>query len=218
MTTCDFRVTGFYLYLGGRNMALVKCPECGRENVSESTNSCPACGFNVREHFEIIAKREDDERRTTIELLKVEDTKKRFETIKIPEKPSYPYFKFIGVFLFILIVIYGGGFYSILCLPLFIVLLKSIMSKYNKNLENYNLALKDFEMYKNQVIQEENEAYKTALAEADAIVNAPRCPQCGSINIKPISTVNRIISVGMVGLASSKIGKQYECKNCKHKW
>ena len=48
--------------------------------------------------------------------------------------------------------------------------------------------------------------------------NQLKCPVCGSTNVKRISTLNRIVSVAAVGLASSKIGKQYECKNCKHKW
>lgn len=30
-------------------MALIKCPECGRENVSDSALKCPGCGFNIRE-------------------------------------------------------------------------------------------------------------------------------------------------------------------------
>lgn len=46
----------------------------------------------------------------------------------------------------------------------------------------------------------------------------PKCPNCGSMNTNYISTLNRAISVGTVGLASSKIGKQYECKKCKYKW
>lgn len=37
-------------------MALVTCPECGRENVSDKTISCPSCGYNVREHFENLEK------------------------------------------------------------------------------------------------------------------------------------------------------------------
>lgn len=48
--------------------------------------------------------------------------------------------------------------------------------------------------------------------------NQLKCPICGSTNVKKISTLNRTVSVATVGLASSKIGKQYECKNCKHKW
>lgn len=32
-------------------MALVQCPECGKENVSSNALSCPGCGFPLREHF-----------------------------------------------------------------------------------------------------------------------------------------------------------------------
>ena len=44
------------------------------------------------------------------------------------------------------------------------------------------------------------------------------CPRCGSISIKDITTVKRAASVVAFGLASGKIGKQYECKNCHHEW
>lgn len=44
------------------------------------------------------------------------------------------------------------------------------------------------------------------------------CPMCGSKKIKKIGTMSRATSVAIVGLASSKIGKQYECDDCKHKW
>lgn len=45
-----------------------------------------------------------------------------------------------------------------------------------------------------------------------------KCPICSSTNVKKITTANRLMSVATFGFASSKIGKQYECKNCKHKW
>ena len=32
-------------------MALVICPECGKEKVSDSAVNCPDCGFPIREHF-----------------------------------------------------------------------------------------------------------------------------------------------------------------------
>ena len=28
-------------------MALIYCPECGRGGVSDSSNACPGCGFNI---------------------------------------------------------------------------------------------------------------------------------------------------------------------------
>lgn len=40
------------------------------------------------------------------------------------------------------------------------------------------------------------------------------CPYCGSTNISKIGTLNRAVSVGLLGLASSKIGKQWHCNNC----
>ncbi len=48
--------------------------------------------------------------------------------------------------------------------------------------------------------------------------NIPKCPTCGSTNIKRISALNRAVSIGMLGVFSGKIGKNYECLNCKAKW
>lgn len=33
-------------------MALIKCPECGRENVSDIAEMCPECGYPVKKYFE----------------------------------------------------------------------------------------------------------------------------------------------------------------------
>ena len=40
------------------------------------------------------------------------------------------------------------------------------------------------------------------------------CPYCHSTNTEKITTLNRSISVSLVGAASSKLGKQWHCKNC----
>lgn len=32
-------------------MALIKCPECGKENVSDSAEVCPNCGYGIKKHF-----------------------------------------------------------------------------------------------------------------------------------------------------------------------
>lgn len=44
------------------------------------------------------------------------------------------------------------------------------------------------------------------------------CPVCGSHVVKKLTTADRAVSVAAWGLASGKIGKQYECKDCGHKW
>lgn len=45
-----------------------------------------------------------------------------------------------------------------------------------------------------------------------------KCPICGSHYVVKIGVLNRAASVHFWGLASSKIGKQYECKDCHHKF
>ena len=46
----------------------------------------------------------------------------------------------------------------------------------------------------------------------------PKCPTCGSTNIKKISSTKRWLSTGIFGLASSNIGKTMVCGSCGYKW
>ncbi|PNV62831.1 hypothetical protein C0033_07385 [Clostridium sp. chh4-2] len=46
----------------------------------------------------------------------------------------------------------------------------------------------------------------------------PKCPTCGSTNIKPISGTERATSIIGLGIFSKKINKSYKCLNCKHTW
>lgn len=48
--------------------------------------------------------------------------------------------------------------------------------------------------------------------------NLPKCPTCHSYNVRPISSLNRAVAVFAWGLFSNKLGKTYECLNCKYKW
>ena len=66
----------------------------------------------------------------------------------------------------------------------------------------------------------QQEARNNAIAKTNnkQSTNIPKCPTCGSTNVKHISTLNRAVSIGVFGLFSSKIGKNYECLNCKMKW
>ena len=67
--------------------------------------------------------------------------------------------------------------------------------------------------------QSQQEARNNTIAKTNNTQsNTPKCPTCGSTNVKHISTLNRAVSIGVFGLFSSKIGKNYECLNCKMKW
>ena len=58
--------------------------------------------------------------------------------------------------------------------------------------------------------------YEKILAERTA--NAPRCPTCGSTDLKKIDALDRAISVSFLGLASGKIGKSFKCNHCGYMW
>ena len=50
------------------------------------------------------------------------------------------------------------------------------------------------------------------------VVNVPKCPTCGSTNIKRISATERATSILGLGIFSKKINKTYKCLNCNHTW
>ena len=85
--------------------------------------------------------------------------------------------------------------------------MKKYKSKYNSNSSSVTISKASMPV---------QSALKTSLTNQQA--NIPTCPTCGSTNIKHISTLNRAVSIGVFGLFSSKIGKNYECLNCKSKW
>lgn len=48
--------------------------------------------------------------------------------------------------------------------------------------------------------------------------NRPKCPNCHSTNIKPISGTERAMSIMGLGIFSKKINKSFKCLNCKYTW
>lgn len=58
----------------------------------------------------------------------------------------------------------------------------------------------------------------TSIKKPDTESNVPKCPTCSSTNIKKIGSVNRAVSIALLGIFSSKIGKQFQCLECGYKW
>ena len=48
--------------------------------------------------------------------------------------------------------------------------------------------------------------------------NIPKCPTCGSTDIKKLSTTSKVLGVGLLGLASKTVGKTYKCNKCGYYW
>lgn len=72
----------------------------------------------------------------------------------------------------------------------------------------------DYEYVRTEMAKLQAEAAFRA-ARQDSV---PKCPNCNSRNIQPISNTKRVASTAVMGIASSTIGKSYECKDCKYKW
>ena len=89
--------------------------------------------------------------------------------------------------------------------------------------ENLELAKTNYEQYEIEK-RKEDERHREQLRQSyeehniKEAINHPICPMCGGRNTMKISTASRATSVALVGLASSKIGKQYQCKTCGYKW
>lgn len=49
-------------------------------------------------------------------------------------------------------------------------------------------------------------------------LNKPKCPTCGSTNVKKIGGWERGVSVAVLGVFSNKINKSFKCGNCGYTW
>ena len=45
--------------------------------------------------------------------------------------------------------------------------------------------------------------------------NSIKCPYCQSTNTKKLDVIDRGVSFGIFGFASSKVGKQWHCNSCR---
>lgn len=90
----------------------------------------------------------------------------------------------------------------------------------NELRENYKN--KKWQEIEQQKEYEQSIKLSAALDHGKAILEeqarTPKCPSCGSANISKIGTLNRMVSTGFLGLASSKIGKTHKCNNCGTTW
>lgn len=57
-----------------------------------------------------------------------------------------------------------------------------------------------------------------ANAQAQELLNKPKCPTCGSTNIKKIGGIERGASIAAFGIFSKKINKTFKCCNCGYTW
>lgn len=74
----------------------------------------------------------------------------------------------------------------------------------------------DIEKYKISTLKDSKNMSK--LLSKSVADNKPKCPTCGSTNIKKISTTSKVVGAAMFGLFSKTARSQFECQNCHYKW
>lgn len=192
-------------------MSLVKCPECGRENVSDSAESCPNCGYGIKKHFDQIKRAQEIERNHQMKL----------NMVKMPEKPKQFNICYKLAIFFAVVAIITIPAYKEASVGIALVLMASAIwmyfegaKQYARELEKYELSISDPNKYKEiEVINKEIQAYKK-----DA--KTPSCPYCNSKNVVKISMVGKVVKTEALGLvgAMDDAGKTYRCNNCGSKW
>lgn len=54
--------------------------------------------------------------------------------------------------------------------------------------------------------------------EKPDVPNEVKCPTCGSSDVERVSSLEKAVNIGMFGLLGNKRTKQFRCNNCKYMW
>lgn len=65
---------------------------------------------------------------------------------------------------------------------------------------------------------EKEQASKPIRISDSAPQSLPHCPTCNSTNVKKISAGAKAVSVGLFGIFSQKVKRQFHCNNCGYEW
>lgn len=180
-------------------MALINCPECGREGISSSAVACPNCGFDIRGwqkklEDEKLAIEKDEKAKENLRIQAEKEEANRQRIINsIPDPTMYgkiKYYVIIGA-VGILFAIAGGPGW-------FVIALLGCGAYFGYSYMDYKKWLDDPETYKiDKAMQlaEKNAAMGSTEVIQPTTVNGNGvlfCPKCGSEDIsKQIFQENR---------------------------
>lgn len=192
-------------------MALIKCPKCG-ETISDNVVICPNCNA----------------------LLNNNPT-----TNENPNKYSLGC-GFVALIIAIAALIFGFWTFSIggiifVLLGIFVFgVACSLFNDFRKAVYKQKLSKTDYAAYKEYVEheQQKEKEMQDFLQQQKDEKNAKKdeknakkynnykykCPMCNSNKVMNISTTKKVVSAELMGLASNKIGKTYQCDECKYMW
>lgn len=95
------------------------------------------------------------------------------------------------------------------------------IEEYKQQVQNQRLINKEIEEYhQEQALEQQNKINKQAQKILDQQNCIPKCPVCGSTNIKKITLTTRAAKTAAFGVvgAVDDAGKTYKCGNCGSKF
>lgn len=174
-------------------MALIKCPECQSE-VSDKANTCPKCGYPVKE----IAQCEPSSTGMNI-------CPKCGKIIAGKEKCPDCGTKMINCHCT------EDDWTTIMLEGSLEKWEQQMRMKYVVNSKEYDNNLFNSRL---QSEKDENDYYDNLMEKVSESSPTIKCPYCNSTNTKKITTTGRMMSIGIFGFASKKMGKQWHCNQC----
>ena len=173
---------------------LINCPECSKE-ISDKCGSCPHCGYSIIPKVMYLYKDVEYDIYPIIKTIKktYNDNGHEIEDII-------------------------GDTFDLNNAPII-----EIIKIENDIIEKYIPEKIEFCKYwteedKDKKIKQEQILMQQKQHFTSQPTNTPKCPTCQSTNIKKISTTSKAVSVGLFGLFSQKVKKQFCCGNCGYEW
>lgn len=70
----------------------------------------------------------------------------------------------------------------------------------------------------NDMLRYSEEKKRRIQEEYDRICHTPKCPTCGSTDLRKVSVGAKAVSVGLFGIFSQKVKKTWHCNSCGYEW
>ncbi len=190
-------------------MALIQCPECGRENVSDTAVSCPGCGYNIALHY----SKHKNANEEKIEEDNPEETE--LNEIPLPKKPTGDKVGFCAILTVLSLVVCVGSLilseeyqefamlfgYGIIAIIVSGAFTFSFFVEHKNLMEQYRNAHMNPEQYRLNILERQKNLGK----------RVHKCPYCGGQNFTPV----RRKWTFMAGFWTNKV--DLICNNCGRK-
>lgn len=88
--------------------------------------------------------------------------------------------------------------------------------KSSSEFDQYLFEHREEDMFNKRMSDRAKLAHGASILEEQNRV--PKCPTCGSTNIRKMGGVERSASIAAFGIFSKKINKTFKCNNCGYTW